>query len=116
MALAYLEIKDFPSDITPIIKGCGEVLAWYRSGTLAANERDALLVGTNAAAYAVGLGADYFAHQTMGSGDSDTVASQLESAVASAFPVDDGTVHAVNPLLIIQIAQLVFQLIKSIKS
>lgn len=115
--LAYLEIKDFPSDITPILKGATEVLSWYRSGKLAENERDASLVVLNAVAYAGGLGADYFAHVTVAAtGDGEAVASHLETAVASAQPSEDGSVKAVSPFLIFQIASFVFQLIKSLKS
>lgn len=118
MALAYLEIKDFPSDVSPIVKGATQVVTWWRAGELAANERDAALVVLNALAYAAGMGIDLIAHQTMtgNNGDPEVVATCIESAVAEALPVDDGTMKAVSPLLIFQIAQLVFQLIKSLKS
>lgn len=115
MALAYLEIKDFPSEIAPILKGATEVLSWYREGKLAENERDALLVGTNALAYGIGLGADYFAHPTFGAASDEETAERLQSAIESATPNGEGF-KAFNPLLVIQIASLIIQLIKSLKS
>jgi len=116
--LAYLEIKDFPTDVSPIVKGATQVVSWWRSGELAANSRDALLVATNAAAYGIGMGAD-FIPQTMGAFpdvDSTPIAHEIESCLSSLSAEDGVPTVAINPLLIIQIAQLVFQLIKSLKS
>jgi len=118
MALDYLEIKDFPSELTPILKGGGEVVSWWRNGELAERKRDALLVATNAGAYAVGLGADseWFGPTPIGSTGDGTICDELEIKISELAPVDDGTVNAINPLLVIQIAQLIYQLIRSLKS
>ena len=119
MALDYLEIKEFPSEIMPIVKGVTEVVSWYRNGELSARKRDALLVGTNAAAYAIGQGANLLGPILIGaaeSEDGDAIASTLESTVAEASPSNDGTVKAFNPILFVQIAGLIIQLIKTLKS
>lgn len=116
MALDYLEIKDFPSDVSPIVKGATQVVTWWRAGELAANERDAALVALNALAYAAGMGIDLIAHQTFNALSGEETAARLEEAVDEASSAEDGTMKAVSPLLIFQIAQLVFQLIKSLKS
>lgn len=115
MALAYLEIKDFPSEVSPILKGGSQVVAWYREGTLAQNERDAGLVALNAIAYLAGLGFDYFAHVTVGATSAEETVSKLQAAIDSASPSDEG-VKAVNPILFFQIASLIVQLIKTLKS
>lgn len=120
--LEYLEIKDFPSEVGPLLQGAKDVVSWWRAGQLAERQRDALLIGGNAGMYALGMGADWFTPPLIGASggegksQGDAIAGEIEARVAACSPSEDGTVKAVNPLLILQIAQLVMQLLKSLKS
>jgi hypothetical protein len=118
--LDYLAIKEFPSDIAPIARGAMEVVSWWRNGELRVREREAALVGLNAMAYAAGVGADWLAPPMVGTASEEAAfaaALELEGCAKELLPNAEANcaVHAVNPLLVLQIAQLVMQLIKSLK-